>query len=241
MVSRVLRRSGVAIVQVAEALNWIPDIVYQAGVGLNCQEVDVMRECWPDVKFVGFEPHPDTFRSLSLKYPGVLVQTAVGSTTGYGTLYAKRRHRDGSSLARLYVTDKDPSFDEIQVQVRTLDEIVGRPTGKILLWLDCEGWELQALQGATRFIQSVDVINVELTGAKQGDGWSDMADVHTWLLQREFFALVHHTQRLCAGQVDSVYVKPHLFRPEICSSPQSLIEFRQWEMKRIESSANRGE
>lgn len=237
MVSRILRRSGVAIVQVAEALDWVPDIVYQVGVGLNHEEVDVMKECWPNVKFVGFEPHPDTFQSLSPTYPGVLVQAAVGAAPGHGILHVKKHHRDGSSLVQLHTTDKDSSFDQIRVPIETLDGVVGQPTGKVLLWLDCEGWELQALQGAVQFIEGVEAVNVELTGKKLGDGWSDMADVHTWLLEREFFALMHHTQRMCSGQIDSVYVKPHLFKPELCSSPQALIEYRKWQRNGESSSS----
>lgn len=243
MASRLLRRSGISVGLVAEVLGWRPDWVIQVGVGLFHEEADALKERinddhkeehvlkseWPDCKFVGFEPHPDTYRQIVRKYPGELFQVAISD--GYGTtpLFTKKRHADGSSLHYhdLLSDDEQSKVGEVVVDVVTLDSWFADdpPKGKILLWLDCEGSELNVLRGGENFLERVDVVNVEMASKPPSSGWCSPGEVHAYLAARGFWLQWIHTQRISAGQCDAIYVRSHLFRPEYCCVPHEVERF----------------
>lgn len=231
MVSRLLRRSGVAIINVSELLDYKPDVVVQVGVGQHYEEVAVMLEMWPNLKFIGIEPHPGICDQLRDGYPGTVIEAAVGECDGRQALYSKKRHKDGSSLFR-HKDEKDmETYSEIEVDVRTLDSVMSPHAGdllnkEILLWLDCEGSELSALQGGQEFLESVDCVNVETTGNPPGVGWCDPVRLHHFLMYKGFFRQTGHTFRDTAGQVDCIYVRRDLFRPEVCSCPCQVEFYR---------------
>jgi len=218
MAGHLARRSGIAICLITELIEWIPDSVYQVGVGQNHAETEVFLESWPQVHLVGCEPHPTIVQQLVADYPGEVIPTAMGDTEGVIQLYSKRSHKDGSSVHFMPEAD---NCELIDVPITTLDLLF--PTGPewkpCLLWLDCEGNELAVLHGGERFVEQVDVINVELTHKPPGPGWCSAVDVHDWILSHGFKRQWVHTQRSHAGQVDAIYVRPHLFRPEYCCCP----------------------
>lgn len=223
MVSKLLRRSGIAAVHISRLLGWSPKMVYQAGIGLHWQEIDCFKECWPDLRFVGCEPHPHLYSSLkkSGKYPGEIHPVALGDHVKTATLYYRQRHRDGSSLNHLY--DKENvTTKQVEVEVNTLDNLFGATVGDvkpILLWLDCEGSELDVIKGGKEFIKHVDMINVEMTGKPPADGWCKPWDVHRALIDYGFVLQYIHTFRSHQGQYDAVYVRPQMFRLEYSCSP----------------------
>ncbi len=234
MASRLLRRSGVAVGLVAECLGWRADLVVQVGVGHNHEEVTVLKEEWPGVEFVGFEPHPHIFASWQLKYPGQLLPYALGAETKNRVdFFAYRHHADGSGL---YFPDNEPEekrrdLEKFSVRMSTLDQqnlgvLPSLIDKRILLWLDCEGNELNVLRGGEQFIHRVQVVNVELTSKPLGSGWCKPQDVHDWLAERGFWLQWIHTQRISAGQVDGVYVREWLFKPEYCCIPQEVQRFQ---------------
>jgi len=98
MPSRFLRRSGIAVVQFSEWLDWQADVIVQAGIGIQPDEWRVLKEAWPNAGFIGFEPHPDIVSEVIDKYPGLVYPFALGDKVETRTLYAKQRHKDGSSL-----------------------------------------------------------------------------------------------------------------------------------------------
>ncbi len=219
MASKLLRRSGIACGLVADVLGWQADIVVQVGVGQYHQEVDVLKEEWPGVRFIGFEPCPN----LVNDYPGELRLSAVSNKVGQSTLHVKRHHKDGSSL---FAIDGADSCNLVQVPTTTLDtefftengecKLVGR----VLLWLDCEGSEFNALQGGEDFVTGcVNMVNVEMTSKPQGPDYCKPAEVHGWLAERGFRRQWVHTGRISAGQYDAIYVKPYLFKQEYCCDP----------------------
>ena len=217
--NRMVRRSGVAVCLIADLLKWSPTSIYQVGVGLSFKEVDAMVEMWPLVPIVGHEPHPITYRDVKGVYPGYLHNIAISNFVGKTKLHSKSRHRDGASLfEHLKKGDKDLMFE---VGVTTLDALYPKgPKGKqTLLWLDCEGSELDALKGAENFIKSVEFINVEMSARGLGSGACNTVDTHNWLLEHGFFRQWIHTQRTSAGQYDAIYVRQRLFQPTYCCCP----------------------
>ena len=222
--SRMLRRSGVAVGLVAESLGWKADVIYQVGIGLKHEEMDVLMEEWgPDLKIIGCEPHPEMDL---VNYPGKVYQVALSNYEGVAKLHSKRRHKDGSSLHPHNERD-DESYKTIGVRVTTLDLLFPRiEPGKIMLWLDCEGSELAVMQGGRLFLKHVDVVNIELTARPPGVGWSTPVQMHQHLVAAGFWLQWIHTQRIDSGQNDGVYVRPKLFKPEYCCVPHEII---RWE------------
>ncbi len=230
MASRMLRRSGVAVGLVAESLEWKADVVYQVGIGTKYEEMDVLMEEWgPDLKIIGVEAHPNIDLS---KYPGATFQVALSNYHGTTILHSKKRHKDGSSL-HPHNKRADEHYDEIEVRVTTLDSMfpslrLGTKfvVGKVLLWLDCEGSELAVMQGGVKFLECVDVVNIELTARPPGVGWATPVQMHKYLVERGFWLQHIHTQRIDSGQNDGVYVRSHLFKPEYCCVPHEIM---RWE------------
>lgn len=229
MASRMLRRSGIAVGLVAETLgDWKADTIYQVGIGQYYQEIDVLLEEWgDDVLVFGCEPHPDITKGLAGKYPGLVARCAIGDKEGTATLYSKRKHKDGSSLYPHKEVKEGVSYDEIEVQVTTLDKLFPDPIGgRILLWMDCEGNELAALRGGEKFIKRVEIVNIELTSCPPCEGWCSPVDVHDWLVDRGFYLIGLHTHRISSAQCDGVYVRGHLFNPKYCSVPPEITRWR---------------
>lgn len=228
MVSLLLRRSGIAVVLIADHIQWKPDFIIQVGVGTTQQEMDVMKIAWPEMKAIGFEAHPRICEAMKDKFPGELVEVAIGSSEGTATLYYRKNHKDGSSLCV-------PNFDchSMTVKTTTLDNAMkGRTVGEHnLLWIDCEGTELEVLKGGEATVEKAEVVNIEMTSKPVGKGWATPVQIHDWLNDHGFFRQWIHTQRSACGQVDGIYVRRHLFRPEYCCCPCAIKRFGEIECK----------
>lgn len=243
MPSKVLRRSGISVIAIAEWLEWKPTAIVQVGLGHHHEEAHAMKEAWPDCRFVAFEPHPAANRTpedqtvltaskrrnrskVAVPYPGEVCNKAVGDREGEVVLWDKFRHMDGSSI---HPRD-DPRDYPVTVPMTTLDTALPDPRNlgeHVMLWLDCEGSELSALKGGEKFLRSVEVVNVEMTGNPPREGWCDAGEVHDWLNDHGFFRVWIHTQRSCIGQYDCVYAAADVFRPEQCCCPCQIAKWRE--------------
>jgi len=221
MPSRLMRRSGTSAVHMSKLIGWRPKTVIQAGIGLNWEEVDCFMEQWPDIHFEGFEPNPLLIRKLKkANYPGNYYPYAIGDAKGIGELRYRRRHKDGSSLNDIGDKEDEPT-KTASVEIVTLDEFFAGTVFEqpILLWLDCEGYELKALRGAEAFLEGVGMINVEMTGNPNGEGWCKPWEVHRFIVDHGFVLQYIHTFRNHQGQYDGLYVRPCMFHLEYSCSP----------------------
>lgn len=215
MVSKIKRRSGNAFTEYCSLIGWQPKFVIMVGVGVNCEEIDVMRETWKDFELYGFEASKGVFDALNKnQFPGHLKHCAIWNENCTKQLHVKPGWKDGSSLFESR-QDQEQRKQE-RVVCRTLDSLFDNPasfnTGA--LWLDCEGSELQALQGAEGLIECIDVVNVELTSVGRGEGWSNPLDVHVWLVEHGFRHAYIHTIRPCIGQRDAIYLREGIYDPQ---------------------------
>ncbi len=212
--NKLLRRSGIAIVLIADQLEWQPEVVYQVGVGTRNHEMEVFKVAWPDATYIGFEPNPETVKKID--YPGTLHAIALGDEPGHAMLNSRKRHADGSSLLEI-----ENAHSSVQVAVDTFDNIVPDVPPKAMLWVDCEGYEVKMLNGAKNALACghVDVVNVEMTAKAYGDGWAEPSEVHAILKSHGYMRQWIHTQRISQGQVDVSYVREELFDPNYCCCP----------------------
>lgn len=218
------QRSGRAVVSYCRLLGWKPELVVQVGVGIRCDEARMFAEEWPGVQIFGFEPHPSTFRALHESYPGLLQERAVSDRLGIRELSTKPGHADGSSMHGFSDGRQVPTYP---VCTTTLDFVFRDPSREILLWLDCEGSEVEALRGGREFLRSVGVVNVELTGRPPGAGWGSPLEVHRLLREAGFYHAWTHTTRSKGGQADAIYVRRDLFDPTLCCCPAEIERYEE--------------
>jgi FkbM family methyltransferase len=205
--------------------------MYHIGVGLQFQELDVILKSWPDIKVFGCEPHPHAYEEALKTYPGTLTNVALSNQIGDSFLFGKKGHTDGSTL----FPHEEWLGRNFPVKTTTLDALYPveegfprlQPENQVLLWLDCEGSELDVLQGGEVFLQNVDVVNVELTSKRHNEKWGKPTDIYSWLAERDFYIQWIHTQRIHAGQTDGVFVRSKLFRPELCCIPHEVLRFEK--------------
>ena len=138
-----------------------PDAIVDGGANIG-QFARAMAETFPEARIVSFEPLPEvaeTFRQhLGREGRVTLIQSALGSKTGRLTF-----HRNNYSLASsaLPVVNGDPLVQPhaqtVEVPVTTLDSALAETFGPaggaawpraMLVKLDLQGYELEALRGA---------------------------------------------------------------------------------------------
>jgi FkbM family methyltransferase len=218
------------VVEVAKALNGKPTLVVQVGVGTICHEVEVFQEEWVDVPLVGFDPNPAAVDEMVSRYPGQLIPQAVGlRPEGSVLFYSKQNHENGSSLLRIE-SDKS-ELTEHYVTMTSLDATQKLlPLHKlhdVLLWIDCEGTELDVLIGGEKFLSVVKMVNVEMTGKPPSPEWCSPWSVDTFLRDAGFYLVWIHTIRTRLGQYDAVYVRGDIFDPSICCVPSEIDRWKR--------------
>ena len=123
---------------------------------------DFLLQEFPKAKFFFIEPNPLFFNfiedTLLKKYNSKLFKMAAGNEIGLKKLWSS----DGFSS---FYERQDYKFKEkIEVNISKLDEILKNESlnGKNLLKIDTEGFELEVLKGATRTLESISYLVIEL-------------------------------------------------------------------------------
>jgi len=152
-----------------------PKVFIDAGVkkidGIDTTlESKIVYDRWPDVSIIGFEPHPIRFKECKDKYPGKLLNFALGKRDGDATFY------DLDSMAVHYPRVSQDHSRPFNVTVRSLDSLHTEmgPWSDIFIWSDTEGCEHEILLGAENLLSQDKVIglNLELWDKFQAEGWA---------------------------------------------------------------------
>lgn len=138
-----------------------PLAMYDIGVGCF-NEFRTLKRVWPAMKLYGCEPCPEAWQELLPIFDGQLLQVAIGKEDGKRILHMTPAYMGGSTL---YPDPNDSVRPQVEVDTWTLDRFdrwAGEPD-KILLWMDIEGAELEAVAGGARLLSSgrVKWINTE--------------------------------------------------------------------------------
>ncbi len=166
-----------------------PLAFYNMGAGCF-YEWRTLKIVWPWLKVFGCEPCPDAYKELVPLYTGVLLNIAVGAEAGKQDLYLTHQDQAGSTLKP---APSELSRAKVTVDVWTLDQFdewAGKPKD-VLLWMDIEGSELDALRGGTRLLESGRVrwINLETRDKCPDDclkGHPTTAQINAFLVQYDF-------------------------------------------------------
>jgi FkbM family methyltransferase len=121
-------------------------------------------EQWPDVEALLVEPQAHLLMQAKDRFKGNnrLRYAAVGAGPESGEVMFRHHERTDSSTFAPTVKSRIRAVETLPV-VR-LDKLIPEHLGEVIpdiLKLDCEGWDLEVLAGAGRFVGTVPVIFVE--------------------------------------------------------------------------------
>lgn len=141
-----------------------PLAMYDIGVGPKT-EWDTLRRRYPDMRLCGCEPLVDCYPGLVQRFPGRLLRVAISRQERL-MLHFNPQDMKTASASKI-----QEATQMCQVPAWTLDRFdkeMGAPK-RILLWMDIEGGELEALRSGEALLRSHRVrwINLEertLTG-----------------------------------------------------------------------------
>jgi 2-O-methyltransferase len=181
-------------------------IILEAGAHLGEDTARLVRFFNPD-KVYAFEPVPELFKSLkesTLSLGAVqCVPYALAEKCGKSKLHVSSGYHQLSRHSRV-VADGSNSllrptghFDlcpnvefnkQIEVTVTTVDDFAKQnKLDRIdFMWLDLEGMELKALQGAETLLRTVSSIYLEVSTKEFYEGAPHYAEVERWMRSRGF-------------------------------------------------------
>lgn len=149
-----------------------PSWVIMGGLG-DVDEVGPAKKRWPQARFLGIDPDPRAVRwQQEHSWPewwerqarSPLLQLALSDKDGTGKIFmdtvcCASMHGENLALAK--------TEEELQeVRTVTLDalDLSYGPFTDVVLWLDCEGWDVSALLGAYNLLSNgrVKLVNIEV-------------------------------------------------------------------------------
>lgn len=175
-------------------------IIVEAGA-FDGHETQRMLTVWPEATIHAFEPMPGAFAKFkenTLHLPNVHhYQIALSDTTGTSELYvAEKPDRPGmpTQASSLLMPKERLLHSPIQfpytisVPTITLDDWAQKYTipHVDLLWLDMQGYELNALTAACAVLKTVSAIYTEVGFIENYAGQAQYPEVKTWLENKGF-------------------------------------------------------
>ncbi len=183
-------------------------IIIEAGAQFG-EDTQWMSQLWPQGKIYAFEPSPESFAALQIvatKNDNVTAtQVALSNTKGEFLFYLAG---GASSLLRPQDSFNTDYFHSdldhpITVQVTTLDEWANNNNVSAIdfLWLDMEGNELNALQGALNSLKNVKLIYTEVNLQRFWENCVMYDELTSWMNDHDFIEIWSDIQPHWHGNV----------------------------------------
>ena len=169
-------------------------------VGANQgQYFDILRESFTDAHIYLYEPDPELVVKLKGKIKGqknfTIRQVAVGENPGKSTFYTtsfKTNGRLSSSLLKMTAKHEEWALNSkqiasIPVEVIKLDDEDFAQYSSILLKIDVQGFELQALRGGIKLLKNkIVAIDTEVSFQELYHGETNWLDLNVFLEKNGF-------------------------------------------------------
>lgn len=195
----------------ASEIEWMLD----GGAHIGCLSL-AMKSFNADCDVVAIEPYPlvREVAKRNLAFPRVeLITAALTDKSGRCELFPGDGHSNSSLIPGATSSDAAP----VQVPAVTIDEVLGEDRFRRpgVIKLDIEGYELEALRGARRFLQACDrsVLVVENNPRLLKKKGQDAGAVHDYLASFGFVGrLILDTFALSrSGVIDRVRTRNYVF------------------------------
>ena len=170
-------------------------LIIEAGAHIGRDTIK-MHNAWPTSTIHAFEPVPELFiilKNNAASYTRIQCHhIALSNKTGQSTFFVSSgRSTATSSLfepERYKKQYPDTHFTTTTIQTITLDQWAEQHgiTCIDALWLDMQGAELQALQGASTLLKTVSVIHIEVNLTERYKGIPLYPEIKHYLLNRGF-------------------------------------------------------
>ncbi len=207
---------------------WITDLGIKTvlDVGANVGDfAKLAREVFPDAAIYSFEPLPDCFAQLRSSLPGDTnffpIETGVGSRDE--TLdFFRSFHSPSSSFLKMEefhkeafpYTNEGQAAEPLKISVKTLDGLLsGKELEKnILVKIDVQGFEIQAIEGAEQILDAARIVILEMSFAHLYQGQPLFHDVYENMYERGYrfrgsVAQMLHPETGEIVQTDAIFVK----------------------------------
>lgn len=123
-------------------------------------EAQTVVDRHPHVQCIGFEPSTELYKKqLSMRFPGKLHNYALWSRTCTLELSVPVHGPRSGSMVHEFA---DAKYRESVIATTLDSELALNPFMRdVVLWLDCEGAELEILAGGAKFLERCLLINLE--------------------------------------------------------------------------------
>lgn len=180
-----------------------PLALYDIGVGPK-SEANTLKTIFPEMEVFGCEPLIDLYpKEVASGFPGVLLPIGISSQEGV----LKINYRDEGKLLDASALAEDlPNSKEVNVwTLDKFDRFANRPD-RVMLWMDIEGMELDALLGAKELLGSGRVKWINLEERREGnvpEGWPHPKNIATLLEAYGYERALEYNVHL--GHQDVIY------------------------------------
>jgi FkbM family methyltransferase len=185
-------------------------------VGANVGVYTVLSSAAIGAHTISIEPIPSTFEKLraNIRYNDVAERT-ISYNIGLGRENSTLVFTTNRDAGNHVVTGETPEAETTEVQVRTLDDVLGdeNPT---LIKVDVEGWESQVLAGAESTLQKSSLLCfiIEMDGSSDSFNPNERA-VHDCMIRHDFrpYAYAPLTRELSplpskhVGAANTIYLR----------------------------------
>lgn len=217
------KRFSVSAFRMAKGLQrFDPSIDTIIDVGSNIGQFMVtINNVFPQASYYCFEPDIESFSVLSEKVSSMsnvkafnwAVSDKVGRIPFFKHEYSLINSALDVSSGNEHPNYKDSDSQEISVTAVTLDSISGELEigSSALLKLDVQGLELKALEGATKMLEKVKYVLLEVAFDNLYIDQPSFQDIHSFLAEKGFYfkaALDFHSGKdLAIIEMDALYVR----------------------------------
>lgn len=155
-----------------------PDVFLDLGIGPEISEAHLAKQAWPDTEIIGIEADPNRFAKHRTKFPGTLLNYAVGNEIGKKNFFVDPKTKLWSCFGK-------PGQPQIFVYGTTLDQVDSEwgPFKRAVVWADIEGSEYDMLLGSEKLVHEGRIagFHLEVRHEAPYDGWCTYEQINALL------------------------------------------------------------